>query len=90
MDLIEFVDLDEALEFTVLYSSALTAARVGFFLEQRANEWMVEEKHLAVLEKHAPRQPRYLDGQRQSGRLLARWNLVVPEELMARRWDELS
>jgi predicted transcriptional regulator of viral defense system len=90
LELIEFVDLDETLEFTVQQASALTAARVGFFLEQHAKEWMVEDKHLAALEKHAPRQPRYLDGSRKSGRLLSRWNLVVPEDLLQRYWDELA
>ncbi len=90
LELIEFVDLDQTLEFTLLQKSALTAARVGFFLEQHAKEWMVEEAYLSKLEKKAPRQPRYLDGRRTSGRLLSRWNLVVPESLLLRQWEELS
>ena len=88
LELIEFVDLEETVRFTIQQRSALTAARVGFFLEQHATEWMVEERHLSPLESYAPRQPRYLDGRRNSGTLLSRWNLVVPESLLERRWEE--
>jgi predicted transcriptional regulator of viral defense system len=90
LELIEFLDLNEVLAFTAKLRSALTAARVGFFLERHAEGWMVEEKHLAALAPHVPRQPSYLDARRKSGRLLFRWNLVVPEALLDRQWEELA
>jgi predicted transcriptional regulator of viral defense system len=90
LEMVEYFDLEAVLEYTRLMGSALTAARVGFFLEQHREEWMVEEKHLAELLRHAPSQPRYLDSHRKSGKLVSRWNLVVPGYVLDRRWDEMS
>ncbi len=88
LDLVEFLDLDAVIEYTLRLESALTAARVGFVLEQHAEEWMVQEDHLEALRRHAPGQPRYLDGSRTTGTLVSRWNLVVPEHVLEGRWEE--
>ena len=86
--LVEFFDLDAVIAYALALGSSLTAARVGFFLEQNAEALMVEEMHLDKLQAHAPRQPRYLDSTRKSGRLVNRWNLVVPDYVLHRRWEE--
>jgi hypothetical protein len=83
-------DLDAVVTYAVKLGSALTVARVGFFLEQHREPLMVEEHHLEALRTHAPRQPAYLDRRRQSGRLVSRWNLVVPERVLSRAWGEVS
>ena len=88
LEMVEFFDLRAVVEYTLRLRSALTAARVGFFLEQHREEWMVEEKHLEPLLRSAPAQPRYLSPRREPGRLVARWNLVVPEYVLHRRWEE--
>ena len=88
LELVEFFDLDAVIDYVATLGSALTAARVGFFLEQHREPLMVEEKHLDRLEPHAPREPRYLDAGRQPGKFLSRWNLVVPEYVLHRRWEE--
>lgn len=88
LEMVEFFDLHAIVEYTLLLRSALTAARVGFFLEQHREEWMVEEKHLEPLLEHVPAQPRYLSARREPGRLVARWNLVVPEYVLGRQWEE--
>jgi predicted transcriptional regulator of viral defense system len=88
LELIEFFDLDAVISYVRLLASAITAARVGLFLGQHRESLMVEEKHLAALRALAPTQPRYLDGTRQSGKLIQPWNLVVPENLLNRRWEE--
>jgi hypothetical protein len=46
---------------------------------------MVEDKHREALQKMVPAQPRYLDGSRKSGKLVRRWNLVIPENVLDRR-----
>jgi len=51
---------------------------------------MVEDAHLRRLRAKAPAQPRYLDARRKSGRLVAGWNLVVPEYVLQRRWEEMG
>ncbi len=70
--------------------SAITTARVGYFLEQDRSELMVEERHLAPLRAHAPRQPRYFDARRSSGTLVPGWNLIVPDDVLGRTWAEVS
>lgn len=90
LEMVEFLDVRAVIEYAELLRSALTAARIGFFLEQQRERWMVEERHLEALEALAPAQPRYLDRRREPGRLVSRWNLVVPEEVLERRWEEPS
>ncbi len=88
LEMVEFFDLDEVVGYTRAFGSALTAARVGFFLDQHCEALMVEEKHLKPLRALAPLQPRYLDSARAPGKLIPRWNLIVPEEVLERRWEE--
>jgi predicted transcriptional regulator of viral defense system len=88
LEMVEFFDLDALTEYALLLRSAVTAARVGFFLEQHREEWMVEERHLLPLLQHAPAQPRYLSPRREPGKLVRRWNLIVPESVLHRRWEE--
>ena len=80
------VDLDFVVLYAIRLGCALTAARVGFFLEQHRDELGVEDRYLDALRRHAPRQPLYLDQNREPGRLVAGWNLVVPERLLNRAW----
>jgi predicted transcriptional regulator of viral defense system len=80
------VDLDFIVLYTIRLGSALTAARVGFYLEQHREALGVEERYLDALRRHTPRQPIYLDGRREPGRVVVGWNLVVPERLLNRAW----
>lgn len=90
LEMVEFFDLEAVTAYALTLGSALTVARVGFFLEQHREPLMVEEAYLETLCAHAPAQPRYLDTSRRPGRLVPRWNLVVPEYVLNRRWEELS
>lgn len=86
LEMVEYFDLDAVLSYARRLGSALTAARVGLFLEQHRESLMVEEHHLDALDELAPAQPRYLDSKREAGRLVKRWNLVVPERVLSRSW----
>ena len=90
LEMVEYFDLAAVVEHTFKRGSALTSARVGFFLEQHREELFVEEQHLKALREHAPRQPRYLDRKREPGRLVKPWNLVVPERVINRVWAEVA
>jgi predicted transcriptional regulator of viral defense system len=90
LEMVEYFDLAAVLDHTLKRCSALTAARVGFFLEQHRDELLVEDKHLKVFREHAPRQPQYLDRKREPGRLVKSWNLVVPERVLNRAWAEVA
>jgi len=86
--MVEFLDLAAVAEHTLLMRTALTAARVGYFLEQHREQWMVEEKHLEPLLRAKPKQPLHWDRRRESGTYVARWNLVIPEMILRRGWEE--
>lgn len=86
LEMVEYFDLDAVLAHTRLLGSALTAARVGFFLEVHRESLMVETQHLDALRELAPAQPRYLDSRREPGKLVKDWNLVVPERVLTQSW----
>jgi len=90
LETVEFFDLDAVVGYALELGSALTVARVGFFLEQHRDPLMVEERHLEALHARAPAQPRYLDRRRERGKLVSRWNLVVPERVLSRAWAEVA
>jgi predicted transcriptional regulator of viral defense system len=90
LEMVEYFDLAAVVDHALARGSALTTARVGWFLEQHRDELFVEEQHLKPLRDHAPRQPRYLDGTREAGRLVKSWNLVVPERVLHRTWAEVA
>jgi predicted transcriptional regulator of viral defense system len=90
LEAVEFFELEKVIEYTLILGNATTAAKVGFFLEQHQKSLMVEEKHLKALDCLRPKQPHYLErDRRRSGRLISRWNLVVPKEVLERTWAEI-
>lgn len=90
LESVEFFDLDKVALYVDLLGNATTAAKVGFFLEQHRNSLMVDETHLKTFRDRRPRRPHYLErSRRKAGRFVAAWNLVVPEEVYGRSWEEL-
>ena len=90
LEMVEFFDLDAVIAYTLALNTAVTAARVGLFLEQHHETLFVEERHLEMLEAHRPGQNRYLDRRRESGKLVPRWRLIVPERVLKRGWEEVA
>jgi predicted transcriptional regulator of viral defense system len=91
LESVEFFDLDAVIDYAFKLASAVTVAKVGFYLEQHGEALMVEDQHLERLRARAPRHPMYLErGKREPGKLLARWNLVVPERVVTRSWAEVA
>ena len=88
---VEFFDLEAVTEYALLLGNATTVAKVGYFLEAHRERLMVSAAHLAGLRHRRPRQPHYFE-KRDSGkaRLVAEWNLVVPESVMGQAWEEPS
>jgi hypothetical protein len=91
LESVEFFNLDFVVEYALRLGSALTIARVGFFLEQHRDTLMTEERHLTTLEKRIPKRPQYFERRRRKGgRLVRRWNLIVPKEVRDRSWEEVA
>lgn len=89
LESVEFFDLDAVIDYALKLGSALTIARVGFYLEQHREQLMVEDRHLKALRARAPAQPRYFDRARGPGKFVRPWNLVVPKQVLARSWAEV-
>lgn len=90
LEAIEFVDLDFVVDYSLRLGSALTIARVGFFLEQHRDALLVEDRHLETLRARAPKQPIYFERRTRGGKLVPRWNLIVPDDVRTRGWAEVS
>ena len=90
LEMVEFFDLEAVVAEALARETAVTAARVGFFLEQHRDTLHVEDRHLAPLRALRPKQPTYFDARRSPGHLVASWNLVVPRLVLDRRWAEVS
>jgi hypothetical protein len=61
LESVEFFDIDAVTDYALKLGSAVTVAKVGFFLEQHRDELMLDDKHLARLQEYAPSQPMYLE-----------------------------
>ena len=91
LESVQFFDLDRVVEYALLLGNKTTTAKLGFFLEQHSESLMVTENNLISLESNLPRQPHYLENtRRQPGKLIKRWNLVVPDALFDRTWGEVA
>ena len=90
LEMVAFFNLDAVIAHALALDSATTVARVGFFLDQHRERLFVEDGHLERLAAHAPKQPRYLDAHRAPGRLVHPWNLIVPEQVLRRGWEEVG
>ena len=86
---IPILNLDKTIEYVKLLNNATTFAKLGFFLEQFKDRFKVDEQLLNLLEKLKPNSIHYLErSKRESGKLLKRWNLVIPNSIIERNWEE--
>ena len=75
---VEYYDIQQVVDYVLLLRNATTAAKVGFFLEQHQEQLMVGDSQLDRLREARSRQPHYMD-RSAPGRLVADWNLIVPD-----------
>jgi predicted transcriptional regulator of viral defense system len=86
---VPYLDLELTVRYALLLSNATTIASVGYFLEMQRTQWMVSNDYLERLAVHRPDHKHYLDRSRSAaGKLVSRWNLVVPEAVFYRTWEE--
>jgi predicted transcriptional regulator of viral defense system len=82
-------DVGRLVEYALLLQNATTVAKVGYFLEQRPNHLAVEQSHIENLLEHVPKQPHYMERDRQKeGKYIEKWRLIVPLEIIHRTWEE--
>lgn len=81
--------LDKIIEYAFILNNATTIAKLGFFLEQHKEQFHIDEHTLNTLQEKIPNSIHYLErSKRQSGKLMKRWNLVVPQSIIERIWEE--
>lgn len=89
LESVEYFNLDQVLQYALLLGNATTIAKLGFFLEMHRERLMVQDQHLEVLHNHSPSKPHYLERDNKGHqKLIKKWNLLVPAELIDRSWEE--
>ena len=91
LETISYLDIEQVVAYALLLGNSTTVARVGFFLSQHRAALSVEDASLERLRQHRPKNPKYLtNDEPRSGRLIPEWNLVVPEQILKKAWDEFA
>lgn len=86
--LVQF-DAEKIVDYAIMLANATTVAKVGYYLEQLPEHLSVASKTVEKLVPYCPKQPHYMNRDRQGkGKYFKKWQLVVPLEIVERRWDE--
>ena len=83
-----YVSFDEIIKYLDRFEKKVLYAKVGFFLQQHRDQFYVDDNILNDLKKHITSSIVYFDHNRRSGKLIKEWNLVVPEIIIDRGWEE--
>lgn len=90
LESVEYFDLGQVVDYALLLGNSTVVAKVGFFLEEHRDKLRLQESQLEPLLAHRPRSPHYMvRREREPGRYVSRWNLVVPEAIANRTWEEV-
>lgn len=85
-----YLDFDKMLDYMEILGSRVSYARVGYFIEQHREKLFAEETILQKIEANIPSSVVYFDPKRKKGKLIKKWNLVVPEDVIERKWEEFQ
>jgi predicted transcriptional regulator of viral defense system len=91
IDLVDYLNLEEVVKYTLLLDNSTTVAKVGFYLEQNRERLMVDNSYLKRLRKKRPPTPRNMERTgNQPGKFVSSWNLVVPRPVYEKAWEEVT
>jgi predicted transcriptional regulator of viral defense system len=85
---IAVLDIGKVVEYCLMLQNARLAAKVGYFLEQRKGAFAVTEKQLEPLSAAKPAKPQYLLQGLDNCHLIKKWNLMIPESVLNKLWEE--
>ena len=89
LESIAVLDANAVIQYTLQLKSSVLAAKVGYFLEKREGAFSVDKEALKPLFSVIPKSPQYLDThQKKSCRYIKHWNLIVPEKLINKTFEE--
>jgi len=88
---VEYFDVEQVIKYTRTLKNATTAAKVGFFLDQHKDQLLLDGAYITPLRRLVPRQPHYLErANRKDCKFVPEWNLMVPNRILNKVWDEVS
>jgi predicted transcriptional regulator of viral defense system len=91
LESIEYFNIDKVLAYVQLLNNSTTYARVAFFLDQHRGVLHLTEQDLKPFDAFKPKTPHYLNRDtKEPNQLVARWNLIVPQSLLHRTWEEVQ
>ncbi len=91
LDLVDYLNLEEVVKYTLLLDNSTTVAKVGFYLEQNRERLMVDDSYLKRLKKKMPPTPRKMERtSSQPGKFVSAWNLAVPRPVYEKAWEEVT
>jgi predicted transcriptional regulator of viral defense system len=89
LEVMTSLDLESVVTYALALGNATTIAKVGFFLEQHAEQFAVDSGVLERLRTGVPRGLHYVDrGRASAGRLVEQWHLIMPVTVLDRAWEE--
>lgn len=83
-----YLNFKEILDYLDMLNKRVLYAKVGFFLQQHKEQFYVEEELLKKLKEKMPASIVYFDSKRKKGKLIKEWNLIIPEIIIKRGWEE--
>jgi predicted transcriptional regulator of viral defense system len=89
LEMLPALDVESVVTYALVLRNSTTIAKVGFFLEQHAEQFAVHDDILERLRTGIPRSIHYADRDRVSaGRLVEQWHLVMPAVVLDKSWEE--
>jgi predicted transcriptional regulator of viral defense system len=90
LEMIQYLKLKQVGEYALVLENSTLMAKIGFFLEQHKEQFEVADEFLQTLHAHRPRQPHRVLSGNKDGKLVSKWNLIVPASAITRSWEESS
>lgn len=89
--LIPLLNIEQVIKYALSLHNATLVSKVGFFLEQYREKFLVTDPQLALLQAKKPLNKHYLErSKRTPGNLIKKWNLIVPEYVLKKQWEETN
>lgn len=89
LNMINHLKIEDVVKYALILGNATTIAKVGYYLEQRMDEFKVSQAHINKLLKNIPVSPNYMDdAAKKSGTFISKWNLIVSSNVIKQSWDE--
>jgi predicted transcriptional regulator of viral defense system len=88
LDAVTYLKFKTMLDYVTLLDNAVTAAKVGLFLDVNKARLHLSDKDMDSLKRLRPKTPTYMFRSKRSGKLVHDWNLIVPAKVLERVWEE--